>query len=1621
MSVVSTISALIKRRDAAHAAGQSEAPDPRVAEVIALAEKALPAEEQDAFAIFVSALYAEESAEELDGATAEQLYGAAVSLWRLGAERAPGEAKLRVYDPSSEEHGWRSTHTVVEIVNDDMPFLVRSLTAVFTGRGLGVHLLAHPVFDTPRDPAGRRALGGATVRESAMHIQIDRVPSAEDRAEIEAELATVLKDVRAAVSDWTPMRARLSDVVAELTAGAPVEREELDESVAFLEWLADDHFTLIAARDYHVIRRADGSPTLEPEPDTGLGLMRDPGFMVLKNADGDFVECSLESDAFIDDPAPLQIIKANRRSTIHRTTHLDMVAVKRFDASGAVSGERRILGLFTSVAYARSPVNIPFLRRKVARAIARAGYAPQSHNANALENVLATFPRDELFQISEDDLFEISQGILMLEQRPRTRLFLRQDRYERFVSALLYTTRERFNSELRAKVADMLVEAYQGRLSSFYPSFGDGPLARVQYIIVTRPGAVPEVDPKALEDRAAALARAWTDDLRDALLERHGEAVGLTLHKRYAEAFDASYEAHFRAENALGDIDLLESVAPPDADPLALKFYRRIEDPEGSVRLKLFHREGSIPLSDCLPVLENLGLRVLEERPFEVRVRGGAQIWIHDFLAELRGGDPIDLGRERAKLEDAFAAVWRGRVENDGYNRLVTAAALSADQVAVIRAYARFLRQTGLGLSGAYLQETLARNPVITADLARLFEARFDPNAHQDAAARAAAAESVCAAIETGLEQVASLDEDRILRRFKNAILSTLRTNAFQDPSVRQALAFKFDSQALDDLPLPRPYREIWVYAPQVEGVHLRFGPVARGGLRWSDRREDFRTEVLGLVKAQQVKNAVIVPVGSKGGFFPKQLPAGGARDAVFEAGREAYKVFIGALLDVTDNLSGDAVVPPADVVRHDGDDPYLVVAADKGTATFSDTANAIAEGRGFWLGDAFASGGGHGYDHKAMGITARGAWEAVKRHFRELGTDIQSEPFRVIGVGDMSGDVFGNGMLLSKQIRLVAAFDHRDIFFDPDPDPAKSWDERKRLFETPRTSWKDYDPALISAGGGVFPRSAKSIALTPEIRALTGLQAERATPAEVIAAILKMEADLLWFGGIGTYVKAAAESHADAGDRGNDAIRANAEDLRVRVIGEGANLGITQRARIAFSRAGGRCNTDAVDNSAGVDCSDHEVNIKIALGQVVGDGDMTVKQRNQLLEAMTDEVAALVLKTNYRQTLALTLETVEASQRLEDHCRVMEALEAEGRLNRTVEQLPDEATLADRRAAGEGLARPEIAVLLAYSKIVLFDALVAGDAPDDPAAFDLLLAYMPGPIAKDRREALERHRLRREIIATVLANAMIDEGGIDFARRMVEASGAEAGGVARAFLAARAVFGLPALRDAVNALDVTAPAELQAAMHQSLRRALSAQTARLLAAGAATQPIAETVARFEAPITEIRRTILTTDLDIGEPDLEARAAAWTHDGVSDDLARAIAALPLLEGAVDVAEAAERVSRPATDAAEAWFTLGAALDLDWVRATAEVAPLSDRWDRMALASLMADLRAAQRRMVESALDGRAPAAEAAAAWIAQAGPRLERYRAASAEARRSGGSGVSRLSVLIGALGQSAM
>ncbi|MFF1696776.1 NAD-glutamate dehydrogenase [Streptomyces sp. NPDC058257] len=1544
--------------------------------------------DQDMALAFLQRYYLHTAPEDLADRDPVDVFGAAFSHYRLAETRPQGTANVRVHTPTVEENGWTCSHTVVEVVTDDMPFLVDSVTNELSRQGRGIHVVIHPQVVVRRDLTGKllevltdpgTERPHDAVTESWIHVETDRETDRADLKQISVDLLRILSDVRETVEDWEKMRdaaLRIADELPTEPTANDLRDQEVGEARELLRWLADNHFTFLGFREYNLT----DDDSLAAVPGTGLGILRaDP------QHDGEedhpvspsFSRLPADARAKAREHRLLVLTKANSRATVHRPSYLDYVGVKKFDAEGNVVGERRFLGLFSSAAYTESVRRVPVIRRKVQEVLKGAGFSPNSHDGRDLLQILETYPRDELFQTPPDELRSIVTSVLYLQERRRLRLYLRKDEYGRYYSALVYLPRDRYTTGVRLRIIDILKEELGGTSVDFTAWNTESILSRLHFVVRVAPGGglaeLTDADTDRIEARLVEAARSWADGFGEALTAECGEERAAELLRRYSSAFPEGYKADHTPRAAVADLVHLEQLKQGRED-FALSLYEPVGAAPGERRFKIYRSGGQVSLSAVLPVLQRLGVEVTDERPYELRCTDRTNAWIYDFGLRLPksqngNGDYIgDDGRER--FQEAFAAAWTGEAEVDGFNSLVLRAGLNWRQAMVLRAYAKYLRQAGSTFSQDYMEDTLLNNVHTTRLLVSLFEARMSPDRQR---AGTELTDGLLEEVDGALDQVASLDEDRILRNFLTVIKATLRTNFFQEAEggkPHNYVSMKFDPQAIPDLPAPRPAYEIWVYSPRVEGVHLRFGKVARGGLRWSDRREDFRTEILGLVKAQMVKNTVIVPVGAKGGFVAKQLPDPSVdRDAWLAEGVACYKTFISALLDITDNLVAGEVVPPADVVRHDEEDTYLVVAADKGTATFSDIANEVAQSYNFWLGDAFASGGSAGYDHKGMGITARGAWESVKRHFRELGTDTQSEDFTVVGVGDMSGDVFGNGMLLSEHIRLVAAFDHRHIVIDPRPDAATSYAERRRLFELPRSSWADYNKELLSAGGGIFPRSAKAIQLNNHIREALGIERgiAKMTPADLMKAILQAPVDLLWNGGIGTYVKSSAESNTDVGDKANDSIRVDGADLRVKVVGEGGNLGLTQLGRIEFARAGGRINTDAIDNSAGVDTSDHEVNIKILLNAVVANGDMTVKQRNKFLAAMTDEVGTLVLRNNYAQNTALSNAVAQSPSLLHAHQRFMRRLGKQGHLNRELEFLPTDRQVRELLSSGRGLSQPELAVLLAYTKITAADELIQTTLPDDDYLRRLLHAYFPQALREKFPEQVDGHALRREIITTVLVNDTVNTGGSTFLHRLREETGASLEEIVRAQLAAREIFGLGKVWDAVEELDNVVAADVQTRVRLHSRRLVERGTRWLLNNRPQPLQLAETIDFFKEGVaevwTELPKLLSGSDLEW----YEGIRDELTGEGVSDELAQRVAGFSSAFPSLDIVAIADRMDKQPMAVAEVYYDLADRLRITQLMDRIIELPRADRWQSMARASIREDLYAAHAALTADVL------------------------------------------------------
>jgi glutamate dehydrogenase len=1561
-------------------------------------------------AAFLKRYFSGVDQEDLAARSPEYLARVALAHRRVGEQRTAGHPVVKILDgelgATSADGALQCPHTLVAAVIDDMPFLVDSLLLAFSRIGIGVHLIIHPLIDIRRDRAGRMLSSADTAparRESWQLFEVDRQIDPERLEAITATLSATLDDVRVAVSDWQPMLQQVRVAWRALKAPGVPREADAAEAQSLVEWMLEGHFTFLGYRRYR-LRRGARQDLLLPQVQSGLGILR-PSRAGVGSPTPTVLAGALRREA--RSARAVLVTKANSRATVHRGSYLDYVGVRTFDARGRVTGEHRFLGVWTSFAYESSPRAIPLMKDKINAVVEAFNAAPGSHDAKALLHVLETYPRDELFQASVGELIRNVRGIVNLYERAQVRLFARRDPFGRFYSCLVYVPRDRYDSRVRERIETVLRGELGGRAVETQVTISDSTLARL-YVVV-RLGSQPpaRVDLEKIERALARAASTWQAGLRDALTASMDEATALQLWSHFASVFPAAYTEQVTPAAALGDITELVALGPqPDA--MRLRLHRAAGEADTQLHLTLYRRGAAVSISDVVPVMENFGLRVIAEQPYEIRWPEGTHARIQDF--ELAHATPFNIGKLGPKLTTAIESVWTGATENDGFNRLLPLTGLAVREIMVLRAFGRYLLQTGLPFSQAYMERVLQANPGLTLRLFQLFEQRLNPTRAAAARGRTQPLED---AIALDLEAVTSLDADRILRAFLHVIRAIVRTNFWQmiDGVNRPCLSFKLDSQAIPELPLPRPLFEVFIYSPEVEAIHLRMAQVARGGIRWSDRREDFRTEVLGLMKAQNVKNTVIVPMGAKGGFVVRRPRATTPEERQRE-GIRCYQTFMRGLLDITDNIVNDRIVPPSMVTRRDADDPYLVVAADKGTASFSDIANAVSAEYSFWLGDAFASGGSAGYDHKKMGITARGAWESVKRHFRELGRNIQAEDFSVCGIGDMSGDVFGNGMLLSRHIRLVAAFDHRHIFLDPSPDVAASFAERERLFALPASSWDDYSKKLISRGGGVFARSAKSIALSPQLRELLGLEVPSATPLEIIRAILTMPVDLLWNGGIGTYVKATTESHAQIGDRANDTLRVNGAELHAKVVGEGGNLGMSQLGRVEYALKGGRLNTDFIDNSAGVNTSDVEVNLKILLNPLVLAGKLRLKDRDQVLTRMTSDVAALVLRNNYLQSQALSTLEVQAVSRLPEHQHLIRQLERSGDLNRRIEFLPDDEALAERQKQSRGLTRPELAVLLSYSKIWLSHHLVESDVPEDPYLSQELERYFPQAVRTRFARAISRHRLRREIIATATTNSLVNRMGPTFVIRAQEETGAAPARVARAYTAAREVFEMRELWSQIEALDNRIPAQMQYTMLDETGRLLRHLTYWLLMHRPALS-IDAAVSELRGPVRNLTAHLAEVLAGQWRGGFDAVLARYASAGVPANLAKRMGLLDAQNSALDLVELAVAGKVAVTDAAQVYFGVGARLGLDWIHTQVEALPIDGNWQAVARSGLRDSVFHSQRLLTQKVLgqSGRLSPASRIDTWVAANADTLAQWERMQADMRTAGKADFATLSV----------
>ncbi|GJM06904.1 MAG: NAD-glutamate dehydrogenase [marine bacterium B5-7] len=1542
--------------------------------VIRLIKSELSAPESALLVKFAQLFYRTVSAEDLEARGTKNLYGAILSLWRMLYQRRPNEEKIRIFNPDLEKDGWTSTHTVIQLAYDDKPFLIDSLRMELSRLGLTVHWNVHlggvqfkrdgdaQVLDVlPMDSPLGTGQSGAPI-----YIEIDKRTNKEELDALALNLKRILKDVRHAVEDWQAMRTQAEATLAALenVTNLDVDETELAETKDLLRWKIHDNFIYLGCRDYDLIKEKNDY-ALRLVPGTGYGVLRDnPKSQQVRH----FKDMPPAVRELVESRQILIIAKSNTISTVHRPVHTDYISVKLYDAKGNVSGERRFVGLFTSAAYNSNPKHIPFLRNKVRKVMEMSHLWPTGHAAKALVNILETFPRDDLFQTHVDELYEIAIGILQMQERSMVRMFARKDIYGRFMSCLVYVPRERFNTTLRGHIQDVLQASFDSDEVTYTTSFTDSVLARIHFMIRIDPHKPQTFDIKEIEKQVILVSRSWQSEVQEKLIEKYGEERGNRLADLYGDAFPAGYRETMSAATSALDIDKVETI-PTEGRRLQMRIYVH-KNAKHAFRFKMYSPNVTTPLSDVIPILENMGLRVIGEEPHQITRKDGQVFWINDFNLTCVSACNIHTQEEKLRklFKGAFHHIWFGDCEDDRFNHLVLNAELHWREVSVLRGYAKHMQQTGFTYSQDYIAETLAAYPEVTKQLIHYFRASFEP-AHPEATKLA----SLEKLLSKSFEKVTNLDRDRILRRYFETIKATLRTNFFQkldNGKPKTYISFKLRSANISGLPLPVPAYELFVYSPQFEGVHLRAAKVARGGLRWSDRREDFRTEILGLMKAQQVKNAVIVPQGAKGGFVPKRLPKDGDRDAVMQEGIACYQNFIRGLLDVSDNLKNGKVVKPVDVVCYDEDDPYLVVAADKGTATFSDIANRIAMQYDFWLGDAFASGGSVGYDHKKMGITARGAWESVKRLFRHLGHNTQTEDFTVVGIGDMAGDVFGNGMLLSKYIQLVGAFNHMHIFIDPTPDVKTSYAERKRLFKLPRSAWTDYNTDLISKGGGIFERSAKSIKLTPEIKTRFGIEENEVEPNKLITAMLTAKIDLLWNGGIGTFVKASHEAHSDAGDRTNDLIRVNADTLHCRVIGEGGNLGFTQAARVEFSLRGGHCYTDFIDNAAGVDCSDHEVNIKILLNDLVAQEQLTLEQRNELLACMGDEVAELVLANNYFQTQALEISMHGPEKTVEHYRRYIGDLERNGQIDRALEGLPTDKILIERKTAGQGLTRPELSVLLAYSKNILKQSLLTSDVLEEPKLMEIMKFAFPRVLHATYWDAMQQHSLRREITATLLSNLMINSMGITFEYRLHHETGATVKEMTKAFAVAEHVLGRKEHWLAIEKLDNKVPADAQVVMRLEIYRVSQRVCRWFLKNRRKGIDIAREINTFFKGVEKLKTLLPMLVLGTEVASYQRTIQSYISMGVPKPVATMTANIQLMYPACDLVEQATKHKLELKQLSKTYYFLGERLGLSWLRDKLMALDITDHWQSLARSSLRGDLDKLQCQLSASLLKTR---------------------------------------------------
>lgn len=1523
---------------------------------------------------FVHQFYETVALDDLQEWDIDDLYGAIVNFWSLIKQRAPNEAKIRIYNPDYERNHWQTTHTVIEINTEDMPFLVDSLRMVINRLNIVSHLIIHMgglrlkrnkknivVGILPRKREEDVDIEEIST-EAAILIEIDRLSDSSILESLQNNITRVLEDNRVVVEDWMVMRTKVRETISALDMiSANLDNDEVVETKAFLNWIENHHFTFLGIRDYKIVHKGEET-FLQPIADTGLGILR---ANISRTKARSLAAMPPEARGLTLSSRILVMSKTNTEATVHRQAYTDYIGVKRFNQIGEAIGELRIVGLYTSAAYNTNPKHIPFLRHKVALIMKNSHLNSRSHAGKVLLNILETLPRDDLIQANEDELLEIAMGIYHMQERRRIRMFARTDVYRRFVSCLVFVPKERFNTELRQLMQQILAKNFDSDEITFSTWFSESVLARIHFIIRTNPQNTTIWDFKKIEQQLIEAGRVWADDLQHFLMETVGEESANRLYARYKNAFPIAYTETFSPRIAVYDIKHIEALSL--LQPLGMNFYKLMDEQSENFRLKIYQHDTTITLSDVLPIIEKLGMKAISERPYVLKFENGQETWVNDFTLQYTRETQPNLEEIKDLFQNAFASIWFGQAENDGFNLLVLSARINWREVAVLRTYAKYLKQIGFTFSQEYIESVLNNNANIAKKLIKLFIARFEPNLDGN---REDICEKITNEILASLEEVNSLDEDKIIRQYIQIINATLRTNYYQfevKGECKSYISVKLNSHAIHGLPKPYPMCEIFVYSPKFEGVHLRGGKVSRGGLRWSDRKEDFRTEILGLMKAQQVKNSIIVPTGAKGGFVPKQLPINGTREEILAEAINCYQLFIRGLLDITDNYKQGIVIKPVDVICFDNDDPYLVVAADKGTASFSDFANEISLAYNFWLGDAFASGGSAGYDHKKMGITAKGAWESVKRHFYEINRDIKTQDFTVVGIGDMAGDVFGNGMLLSKHIKLIAAFNHIHIFIDPNPDPELSFAERQRLFNLPRSNWSDYDTKCISPGGGVFSRNAKAILISQEMRKLFKLKQNVIEPNELIRILLTAEVDLLWSAGIGTFVKAEAESHHDVGDRSNDAIRVNASQLRCKVVGEGGNLGLTQLARIEYSLNNGLIYTDFIDNSAGVSCSDKEVNIKILLNSIVASGDLTEKQRNELLSSMTKEVMALVLKDNVYQPRAISLITSISATVVDMHARYINELERSGKFDRELEFLPSDKTLMEHKLINKGLASPSIAVLLSYSKISLKEQILASNVPEDPFFKELLISCFPKPLQERFSKQIQNHFLKREIIATRLSNLIVNEMGFVFVYRLQDETGAPVSAIVRAYIIARSVLGLEEILQQIEKLDNVVTANRQNELNMLYLRLLRRVTRWLLRSLRMRLSISKVIKHYGDGVKIFKQALPQALNNGSRAQYDGNFQRYIELGIAEELAHELTITRCLFSVLDIIDVSYETGMDIPKVTEVYFGIGEFLDLAWIRTQIISHATNSHWEALSREALRDDLDLQQRQLTSGVM------------------------------------------------------